>query len=104
VATSQKPVTTQKTSPPVRRVPPPLDRLILSIVDVNKTVGQVSLQAGLYNVVRFNVTSAIVTYNGANYSAVVESGKLNVAIVSGGVRVTAGQSTPMLIDINGRVT
>ncbi|MDQ1279053.1 MAG: hypothetical protein QG670_313 [Thermoproteota archaeon] len=77
---------------------------LLEIVDVNKTVGQTFLQASLYNVGRFNITKAIVTYSGINDKAVVESGQVNVPIVPGGVRVTAGQTTSILIDLVPRVT
>ena len=77
---------------------------LLEIVDVNKTIGQLSLQAGLYDFVRFNVTNAIVTYDGVKYSAFVENGMLNVPIIPEGVMVKAGKTTSMLIDISVKVT
>ena len=77
---------------------------LLEIVDFNKTIGQLSLQAGLYDFVRFNVTNAIVTYDGVKYSAFVENGMLNVPIIPEGVRVRAGNTASMLIDISVKVT
>jgi len=77
---------------------------LLGMVNVSKVIGQTSSQAGLYNVVRFEVTKAIVTFDGVNYTCIVESGKLNVPIAMGGVRISAGQTSSIEIDIHVRIT
>ena len=70
----------------------------------SKTLGSNSMQAGKYNLIRFEVLEAIVTINGVNSSATVASGKLNIAIVQGGVTISAGQTTSVLIDITPKIT
>jgi len=69
-------------------------------LDVNKTLGSKSLQAGTYNIIRFNISEAIVTVANVNYSATVPSGKLQIAITQGGVKVNAGQTSNLLIELN----
>ncbi|MFH2110854.1 MAG: DUF4382 domain-containing protein [Candidatus Bathyarchaeota archaeon] len=70
----------------------------------SKTLGTKSLQAGKYNLVRFEIMEAVVTINGANYTASVASGKLNIAIIQGGVTINAGQTSSLLIDITPKIT
>jgi len=77
---------------------------LVGMVNVSKVIGQTSLQAGLYNIVRFNITQAIVTVKGVNYTCTVESGKLNVPITGGGIRINAGQTSYLEIDINPTIT
>lgn len=69
-------------------------------IDVNKTLGSKSLQAGTYNLIRFNDVEVIVTVNGVNYSATVPPDKLQIAITQGGVKVNAGQTSNLLIELN----
>lgn len=80
---------------------------LTSVLNVTEAVGETSLRAGLYNLIRFNVTGALVTIENEttteNYTATVASGMLNVPITKGGVRVEAGDTTYVLIDINSRV-
>lgn len=74
-----------------------------AVLNVSKAIGQGSLQAGLYNLIRFNITEAKVTINGENKTATVESGMLNVPITRGGIKVNAGQTAYLVIDITPRV-
>ena len=69
-----------------------------------RIVGQTSLPAGLYNIIRFEIVKAIVTVDGKNYSSEVASGKLNVPIISGGVRIVPNHSSSLLIDITPKIT
>lgn len=69
----------------------------------SETLGAGRLQAGKYNLVRFEVNESIVTVDGVNYTAPVESGKLNIAITRGGVKIEAGQTAHLLIDITPKV-
>ncbi len=74
--------------------------LSLREVVIFKTmIGETALPVGVYNILRFNVTQAIATVNGKNYSCRVTSGKLHVSIASGGVRITGGQVSRLEIDI-----
>ena len=69
-------------------------------VDANRTLGAKSLQAGTYNLIRFLNTGAIVTVNCVNYSASVPPDKLQIVITRGGVKVNAGQTSNLLIELN----
>ena len=69
----------------------------------SKTLGMSSLQAGKYNLVRFEILETIITVDELNYTSTVESGKLNIAIIRGGVQIHAGQTTSLLIDIMPKV-
>jgi len=77
---------------------------LTSVVNVSKAIGQSSLQAGKYNIIRFNITEAIVTVNGENHTVTVVNGRLNIPITRGGIRVDAGQKTYLVIDITPRIT
>lgn len=72
-------------------------------LNASKTLGIAELQAGTYNLVRFEILEAKVTVDGMNYTTPVESGKLNIAIVQGGVTIQAGQTTTLTIDITPKV-
>lgn len=69
-------------------------------IDFNQTLGSKSIQAGMYNLMRFSILDANVTVANANYTATVPSGKLQIAITKGGLRVIAGQTSTLLIDLN----
>jgi len=81
-----------------------VDLNLLQMVNVSKVIGQTSLQAGLYNVIRFEITKAIVTVGGANYVCAIESGKLNIPITKGGVKIETGQTSYLEIDITPAIT
>lgn len=72
-------------------------------LDVNQTIGRQTLQAGLYNLIRFRILDARVTVSGMNYTASVPSGELTIAITLGGLQINTGQATALLIDINVKV-
>jgi Domain of unknown function (DUF4382) len=74
---------------------------LTSIVADSKLLGSTTLPAGTYNLVRFNVTSAVVTYNGVNYTAKVTSGMVQAALT--GVSVKSGATSALLIDISPTV-
>ena len=77
---------------------------LTAVLNVSKIVGKGGLPAGLYNLVRFEILEANVTVGGINYTAAVEPGKLTAAIIEGGVRINAGGTAYLVIDINTRVT
>lgn len=72
-------------------------------LDVNQTLGFKSLQAGLYNLIRFRIFQALVTVSGVNLTASVPSGRLQVAITRGGITINTGQRAILLIELNIKV-
>jgi hypothetical protein len=72
-------------------------------INATKTLGSGALQPGTYNLIRFEVKESKVTVGGQNYTATVSSGKLNIAIVQGGVTINAGQTSSVVIDITPKV-
>jgi len=81
---------------------------LMKIVSSSKLLGSAKLPNGTYNIVRFNITSAVVTINGtsgklSNYTAKVPSGKVQ-ATITGGVDVKADATTALLVDITPKVT
>ena len=73
-------------------------------VFLSGTIGIVSLPTGFYNLIRFEVTQAIVTVNARNYTCTIESGKLNVHIVGGGISIKGGQTSYLELDIIPKIT
>ncbi len=75
---------------------------LLGSVNFSQTLGTVTVANGVYNLIRFNVTSAKVTYNGVNYTAFVPSSELKVPII-GGVEVTDSKPSAAIIDLQTTV-
>ena len=77
---------------------------LMSVINVTQTVASANIQSGNFNALAFNITSAVVTYNGQNYTADVVSGRnmLYVPIV-GGIRVSNGATTAAVIDLTPTV-
>lgn len=69
------------------------------IVIFNTMIGETHLQVGMYNIIRFNITQAIATVNGINYTCVINSGKLHVPIIMGGVKINSAKISRLEIDI-----
>ena len=81
---------------------------LMKIVSASKLLGSATLPSGTYNIVRFNITSAIVTVNStsgvlSNYTANVPSGMVQ-SVITGGVNVQASTTSALLVDISPRVT
>lgn len=77
---------------------------LTAVVNVPIVISQAPVQAGKYNIIRFNITEAIVTVNDEDYPAIVVNGRLNIPIIRGGVQVKAGEKTYLLIDITPKIT
>jgi hypothetical protein len=77
---------------------------LMSIVNESQTVAATNITSGKFNGLRFNVTSATVTFNGANYTAdlVYQEHTLYVWI-PGGIFITNGQTTGAMIDLSPTV-
>jgi Domain of unknown function (DUF4382) len=81
---------------------------LTNIVNASTILGSVSLPNGTYNIVRFNITSAIVTVNSSsgvltNHTANVPSGKIQT-VITGGVNVRPNTTSALLVDISPTVT
>jgi hypothetical protein len=77
---------------------------LMSMVDVSQTIATTNINSGVFNAIRFNMTSAVVTYNGANYTAdlVYQEHVLTVPI-RGGIQVSAAKTSVALIDLTPTV-
>jgi len=75
---------------------------LLGLVNMSRTLSVADIPAGRYEMLNFNITSALVTYNGANYTAFVRSGSLKIPI-AGELEVKAGVTTAALIDLTPTV-
>ncbi len=80
---------------------------LMSVINVSQTIATGNIPSGTYNALRFNITSAQVTYDGKNYTALfVEDStgatSLTVPIV-GGLAVQSGASAAAVIDLTPTV-
>ena len=75
---------------------------LLGTVNVTQTISSVKVAMGDYNLLRFTITSATVTYNGKNYTAFVPTSELTVPIV-GGIEVNASKPSATVINIQPSV-
>jgi hypothetical protein len=75
---------------------------LLGTVNVSQTIASFHLPDGKYNMLRFNVSSAVVTYNGKNFTAFVVHSVLYVPFKSP-VEVTNSKVTAAIIDIHPNV-
>src|SRR3989449_10673748 len=75
---------------------------LLSTVTVDQTISSVKIAAGDYSLLRFNISSAQVTYNGKNYTAFVPTSALTVPIV-GGIEVNAYKPSATIVNIQPTV-
>ena len=76
---------------------------LTGLVNVSQTIASVQIEKGIYNQIRFNVTGALVTYKGENYTAIVRTGRLTIKIEEGGIVVNASKPAYTLIDIQPTV-
>ncbi|MDG7015757.1 MAG: DUF4382 domain-containing protein, partial [Nitrososphaerota archaeon] len=67
-------------------------------VNISKTIAVAKINAGNYNMIRLNITSATVTYQGQNYTATVRTGELTIHM-RGNVQVNSSASSAALVDI-----
>lgn len=71
---------------------------LLSLVNVTKLLGSNSVPVGNYTMIRFNVTSAVATINGANVTLNVPSEQIKVPLHPQ-VQVKSGMTTTVTLDI-----
>lgn len=75
---------------------------LLGTLNVSRTLSSAKVATGVYNQLRFNISSAMITYDSQNYTAFVQSAELIVPIVHG-VPVNATGPTAAIIDISPTV-
>jgi hypothetical protein len=75
---------------------------LMQMVNVSSTIATVNVSTGVYNALRFNVSSAQVTYNGENYTAFVTRAELTV-IIPGGIQVNSTTTAGAIIDMHPTV-
>ncbi len=77
---------------------------LMSVINATQTIASANISSGKFDALAFNITSAVVTYNGQNYSAdlVYQEHMLVVPIV-GGITVTSGQTSAAVIDLTPTV-
>lgn len=76
---------------------------LTSVLNVRETIGSATVPTGKFNLVSFDISNAIVTYNGKNYTAYVPGNKITVPIADGGVEVYSASSIGFVIDISPTV-
>lgn len=74
----------------------------LGLVNISQTISSTKVPAGFYNILRFNITSAIVTFESNNFTASVRNNFLIVPII-GGIDVNATKPSATLVDIQPAV-
>lgn len=73
---------------------------LMSIINVTQTIALANVSAGVFNGIAFNVSSALVTYQNANYSAdLVYQNHYLVAWIAGGISIVQGQLSAAVIDL-----
>ncbi|MGD0329678.1 MAG: DUF4382 domain-containing protein [Nitrososphaeria archaeon] len=75
---------------------------LTSLTNVAQTISTALIENGTYNAVRFNITSALVTFNDMNYTAFVRTAMLTVPIV-GGIEVNSSSTAVTLLDLQPTV-
>jgi len=75
---------------------------LMQTLNVSQTIASVNIATGVYNLIRFNISSALVTFEGENYTAFVPSSMLKVPII-GGIEVNDTKPSATIIDISPAV-
>jgi hypothetical protein len=77
---------------------------LLSVVNSTQTIAVANISSGLFNAMKFNISSAIVTFNGQNYTANLVYQKAYLLVtIPGGIRITNGSTAGAVIDMTPTV-
>jgi hypothetical protein len=73
---------------------------LMGIINVTQTIASVNITSGVFDAMEFNISSATVTFNGANYTAdlVYQRHYLYVPI-TGGITILNGQTSAAVLDL-----
>lgn len=74
----------------------------MGLVNLSQTISSGAIPSLEYNLVRFNISGASVDFNGKNYSASIDAGRVTIPIV-GGLKVGASSYSAALVDITPTV-
>ncbi len=74
----------------------------MGLVNFSQTISTGAVPSLTYNLVAFNISGVMVDFMGRNYSATVDSGRLEVPIV-GGLKVNSSDPAAALVDIQPTV-
>jgi hypothetical protein len=77
---------------------------LMKMVNISITIGGNQVASGTFSQISFNISSAIITYNGLNYSATVQNNFINSSIINGGIYVPQSGSAGVLVDLSPTVT
>ena len=72
---------------------------LLGTINIGQTVATASIPTGDYNMMRFNVSSAVVTFNNQNYSATVQRGNLTIHFFSN-LTIDASAPSAIVVDVS----
>ncbi len=72
---------------------------LLTVVNVQQTLGTARLPTGRYDMVRLVASTAMVTVNGAQRSFNIPNGKIQVLITGGGFQITDQQTVDVLLTL-----
>jgi hypothetical protein len=77
---------------------------LLSVINSTETIAATNVTSGIFNALRFNITSALITFQGTNYTAdlVYQQHTLFVPIV-GGITISGGQTSAAVIEMTPTV-
>jgi len=77
---------------------------LLGVINSTQTIALANISSGIFNALRFNITFAVVTFQGQNYSAdlVYQAHTLFVSI-PGGIAISEGQTSGAVIDMTPTV-
>ena len=80
---------------------------LMGMVNVSQTIATANLPNGIYNALRYNITSALVTYEGSNHTALMVENQEGTRILTipivGGIDITSAQSATAVIDLTPTV-
>lgn len=74
----------------------------MGLVNLSQTISTSSVPSGRYNLILFSISAARVTFEGSNYTATVNNGKLLVPIL-GGLELNSSKPGAAVIDIQPTV-
>jgi hypothetical protein len=73
---------------------------LTSVVNVTETVASSKVQSGSFNALRFQISSATLTYHGSNYSVdVADSHNVLYVPILGGIQIVNGESAATVVDV-----
>ena len=75
---------------------------LMDVLEVAETIASLQLEDGKYNLIKFNVTSAKIIYEGNSYPAFIQTGMLSIPII-GGIEVKSLEPTAAIIDFSPTV-